>query len=106
MEHGCFDKRFIYNESFLTPLLIRWPGANQRGIVTKKYKLTHFYYDIDEWELYDRLNDPMEMNNVYNDPAYAEIVDSLNIQLKALRKKYKDSKELDQKYIEKYESMN
>ncbi len=25
-EHGWFDKRFIYDESFKTPLLIRWPG--------------------------------------------------------------------------------
>ena len=24
-EHGWFDKRFIYNESFKTPLLIKWP---------------------------------------------------------------------------------
>ena len=23
-EHGWFDKRFIYDESFKTPLLIRW----------------------------------------------------------------------------------
>ena len=26
-EHGWFDKRFIYNESFKTPLLIRWPNV-------------------------------------------------------------------------------
>lgn len=26
-EHGWFDKRFIYDESFKTPLLIRWPGV-------------------------------------------------------------------------------
>jgi len=25
-EHGWFDKRFIYDESFKTPLLIRWPN--------------------------------------------------------------------------------
>ena len=25
-EHGWFDKRFIYNESFKTPLLIKWPN--------------------------------------------------------------------------------
>ena len=27
------------------------------GIVTKEFKLVRFYYDVDEWELYDRLND-------------------------------------------------
>ena len=171
-EHGWFDKRFIYNESFLTPLLVRWPGQinpgsvnkemvqnldyaptlleaagipipsdmqgesllplfrgqeeawdresvyyhyyeypavhmvkRHYGIVTKEYKLAHFYYDVDEWELYDRLKDPQEMNNVYNDPAYAETVKDLKEKLADLRVFYKDSKELDQKYIDIYENV-
>ncbi len=166
-EHGWFDKRFIYDESFKTPLLIRWPNEikpgttteemvqnldfaqtfleaaqieapgdmqgeslmpllkgntsqwnreavyyhyyeypashmvkRHYGIVTKEYKLAHFYYDIDEWELYDRKKDPQEMTNVYNDPAYASIVTKLHKELKELRIKYKDSPELDKKYIE------
>jgi arylsulfatase A-like enzyme len=69
------------------------------GIVTRDYKLVHFYYDIDEWELYDRKNDPQEMNNVYNDPKYEKIGEELKTKLKELRVKYKDSEELDQKYI-------
>jgi arylsulfatase A-like enzyme len=72
------------------------------GIVTKEYKLVHFYYDVDEWELYDRKKDPQEMNNVYNDAAYADVVKELTIKLANLRVQYKDSKELDQKYIEMY----
>lgn len=32
-EHGWFDKRFIYDESFKTPLLIRWPGVIKAGSV-------------------------------------------------------------------------
>ncbi|MCU4155861.1 sulfatase [Carboxylicivirga sp. A043] len=168
-EHGWFDKRFIYDESFKTPLLVRWPAQinagsksdemvqnldfaqtfldaagikapddmqgeslmplltgdeaswdrdavyyhyyeypgfhmvkRHYGIVTTDYKLAHFYYDVDEWELYDRKNDPMELNNVYNDPAYKDIVDELTLKLSELRVKYKDSKELDQHYIQKY----
>ena len=168
-EHGWFDKRFIYDESFKTPLVARWPkvikpgtkenemvqnldfaqtlldaaGIEQPddmqgesllpllqghkdnwnrdavyyhyyeypavhmvkrhyGIVTKEYKLAHFYYDVDEWELYDRLKDPNEMNNVYDDPNYAAIIDELKLQLEELRVKYKDSTELDQRYIELY----
>ncbi len=31
-EHGWFDKRFMYNESFKTPLLIRWPNKIIPGI--------------------------------------------------------------------------
>lgn len=30
-EHGWFDKRFMYEESFRTPLLIRYPGKIQAG---------------------------------------------------------------------------
>jgi arylsulfatase A-like enzyme len=26
-EHGWFDKRFMYEESFRTPLVVRWPGV-------------------------------------------------------------------------------
>ena len=28
-EHGWFDKRFIYDESFKTPFMVRWPGVIQ-----------------------------------------------------------------------------
>ena len=69
------------------------------GIVNKEYKLTHFYYDVDEWELYDRINDPSEMNNVYNDLNYKDIVAKLTIELKEMRIKYKDSEELDKNFI-------
>jgi arylsulfatase A-like enzyme len=30
-EHGWFDKRFMYKESFRTPLLVRWPGVISSG---------------------------------------------------------------------------
>jgi len=169
-EHGWFDKRFIYNESFKTPLLIRWPGVispgskcdemvqnldlaptlleaaqipvpsdmqgesllplfrgqtdawkrdavyyhyyeypavhmvkRHYGIVTREYKLVHFYYDVDEWELYDRIKDSLELKNVYNDPAYAGVVKKLKEQLKQLRAKYGDSEQLDSLFIVKYQ---
>ena len=168
-EHGWFDKRFIYDESFKTPLMIRWPGTikpnstcdqmvqnldfaqtfldaaglpqpsdmqgesllpllqgdetawnreavyyhyyeypsvhmakRHYGIVTKDFKLTHFYYDVDEWELYDRINDPNEMKSVYDDPKYQDVVKDLSEQLKDLRIKYGDSEELDQRYIKEF----
>jgi arylsulfatase A-like enzyme len=167
-EHGWFDKRFIYDESFKTPLLVRWPSVIEQGsvntqmvqnldfaqtfldaagipalsdmqgeslvplfkginenfrdavyyhyyeypavhmvkrhyaIVTEEFKLAHFYFDVNEWELYDRKKDPQEMKNVYEDPAYADVVTDLKQRLAELRVQYKDSEELDQKYIDKY----
>ena len=30
-EHGWFDKRWIYEESLTTPLMVRWPGVTKPG---------------------------------------------------------------------------
>ena len=35
-EHGWFDKRFMYEESFRTPLLVHWPGVTDAGSVSDK----------------------------------------------------------------------
>ncbi|HEC03866.1 MAG TPA: DUF4976 domain-containing protein, partial [Phycisphaerales bacterium] len=61
------------------------------GVRTARYKLIHFYNDIDEWELYDLAKDPREMKNVYGEASYADIVKELKSELKRLRKKYKDA---------------
>ena len=60
------------------------------GVRTDRYKLIHFYHDIDEWELYDLKKDPDELQNVYGDPEYADVVKRLKAELKRLREKYKD----------------
>jgi len=156
-EHGWFDKRFMYEESMSTPLIIRWPGEvkpgsrsrklvqnldfaetfldaaglsvpedmqgvsllpllkgqdnewrdalyyhyyeypavhmvkKHYGIKTDRFKLIHFYDDVDEWELYDLDNDPNEMNNVYEDPAYMDTREELGKKLEELRVYYKDN---------------
>lgn len=167
-EHGWFDKRFMYEESLRTPLLIKYPqeikpgtkidkmvqnldfaptfldyagveipndmqGRSMRdlitnensewrdaiyytyyeypsihmvkrhyGIRTERYKLIHFYYDVDEWELYDLKKDPKEMHNVYDDPDYAGVKDRMHKSLNELRKKYGDSKETDERFLKEY----
>ena len=155
-EHGWFDKRFMYEESMHTPLLMRLPDGYARrgtveemvqnidyaptflemagveipsdiqgmslvpllkeghaprnwrkqlyyhyyeypaehmvkrhyGVRTERYKLIHFYNDIDSWELFDLKTDPMEMHNVYDDPAYAKVRKQLHKQLKKLQSDY------------------
>lgn len=171
-EHGWFDKRFMYEESLRTPLVIKYPkeiepgtesdalvqnldfaptfldyagisapddmqgesfrkvlsGADEEwrdavyysyyafpaihqvkrhyGITTDRYKLIHFYYDIDEWELYDLKEDPNELNNVYDDPEYSDVQVEMHEKLKELRKKYKDSDENDARFIEQTGTLN
>ncbi|OQB85966.1 MAG: Arylsulfatase [Planctomycetes bacterium ADurb.Bin126] len=56
------------------------------GVRTGKYKLIHFYYDVDEWELYDLEKDPHELKSVYNDPDYAYVQAQLHKELDRLRK--------------------
>ncbi|MCZ6675423.1 MAG: sulfatase [Verrucomicrobia bacterium] len=167
-EHGWFDKRFMYEESFRTPMLIRYPreikpgnkwnqlvqnldfaptfldyagvdipddmqGESFRkvvsgetetfrdhayytyyeypaehsvmrhyGIRTDRYKLIHFYHDMDYWELYDLEKDPSEMQNVYDNPGYAKVRAGLEKKLAVVRASYGDSDELDQEHLTRY----
>jgi len=71
-----------------------WHNVNRHfGIRTQRYKLIHFYGDIDSWELYDLDKDPYEINNLYADPAYTGIVKNLKTELKKLQQKYEDRDE-------------
>ena len=160
-EKGWFDKRFMYEESFSSPLLMQLPGTiapgteinamahhldfaqtfldfadlnglgknmqgesfkglldgsmneadfrdvvyyhyydypafhmvkKHYGIRTKRYKLMHFYDDIDTWELYDLKRDPHELHNVYSDSGYRDIVANLHQKLDSVQKVYKITK--------------
>jgi len=157
-DHGFFDKRFIYEESFRMPFLMRYPAKLKKGTTdnhlisnadfaptlmdfagikapesvqghsfkeiaegkkevkwndavyfhyyewpfwhhvephygmrTKRFKLAHFYYNVDIWEFYDLEKDPHELNNAINDPQYADTIAKLKVQLKALMKQVGDT---------------
>ncbi len=60
------------------------------GVRTERYKLIHFYNDIDVWELYDLQEDPMEMNNLYGKPGTEELTEELKSELEKLQVQYDD----------------
>ena len=161
-EHGWFDKRWMYEESFRMPFMISYPKRIEPGTVnsnlllnidfaptmlelagistpedmqgtsfvsqldmdpndvrdavyyhyyeypkwhkvqphygirTNRFKLIHFYYSMDEWELYDLDKDPNEMNNLYANPEYKKLIKQLKKKLKALQVEYKDDMSLDE----------
>jgi len=61
------------------------------GVRTERWKLIHFYHDIDAWELYDLESDPQEVRNLFGDPRYASVVAELKAELERLRVKYRDT---------------
>jgi hypothetical protein len=65
------------------------------GIRTDRYKLIHFYNDINQWELYDLEQDTLEINNLYGKEGYEEITKSLFDQLVNLQKQYNDTMAVD-----------
>jgi hypothetical protein len=60
------------------------------GVRTDRYKLIHFYNDIDMWELYDLQSDPMEMHNLYGQAEYEPVVKELIEELLKLQEQYND----------------
>lgn len=61
-----------------------------RGIRTKRWKYIHYFEDPEEFELYDIQNDPNEVNNLYSNPAYTDVVAQLKEKMIELRRELKD----------------
>ena len=51
---------------------------------------------MDQWELYDLDSDPNEMNNLYEDIKYKNLIGALKKKLKVLQAKYKDNMSLNE----------
>jgi arylsulfatase A-like enzyme len=61
--------------------------ARHYGVRTQRYKLI-YYYQNDEWELFDLETDPADQVNLYGKPGYAAITSDLQQRLQALRVQY------------------
>lgn len=61
--------------------------ATHYGVRTDRYTLAHFY-ENDEWELFDLKADPEQLENVYNDPDYADVLENLKQKVKKLQQQY------------------
>ena len=69
------------------------------GIRTADCKLIHFYNDIDQWEMYDMIADPKELNNVYDNPAYASKRAQMHALLEKVQQEYKDTDPCEKEII-------
>jgi arylsulfatase A-like enzyme len=61
--------------------------ARHYGIRTERYKLV-YYYQNDEWELFDLVTDPADQVNLYGKPGYSKITKDLQARLQKLRVQY------------------
>ncbi len=66
------------------------------GIRNQRYKLIHFYYDVDIWEFYDLQNDSSEINNLINSETHTVIIDSLKTELYRLKEEYGNTMSLNE----------
>jgi arylsulfatase A-like enzyme len=63
--------------------------ARHYGIRTERNTLAYFY-ENQEWELFDNEKDPQQLRNVYSDPQYAKTLVGLKTELTRLRRAYGD----------------
>ncbi len=63
------------------------------GVRTRTHKLIYFWKK-DQWELYDLVNDPMEMNNIYGQPGQEQLTTILKAELLRLKRALGDQDQL------------
>ena len=66
------------------------------GIRNERYKLIHFYYDVDLREFYDLQNDPREMNNLIHSEEHSNLIEELKKELFTLKKEYGNTMTIDE----------
>lgn len=84
--HGKGEEAMAEPYKYFTPHRI----GPHRGVRTDRYKLIEYYSEGDYRELFDLQEDPNELRNVYEEPAYADIMTALEEELRHLREVYQD----------------
>ena len=75
------------------PLLPRPRRPQHARRTTASAPSTHkliYYWKKDQWELFDLVNDPAEMNNLYGQPGQEEPTRTLKAELARLKAEVKD----------------
>ena len=65
------------------------------GVRTNRFKLIHFFYDVDLWEFYDLEKDPDELTNQINNPSYLSEIERLKTEIVKLQVEFNDEISLD-----------
>lgn len=73
----------IDQDFFLSPTFQDILNRTKQGLPLPWFKTLEKYYYRSEWELYDLLNDPHEVNNVANNPRYYNDLVNLKRELKS-----------------------
>lgn len=88
-------RKSAYYQYFEYP---KWHNVQPHyGVRTDRYKLIHFYYNVDIWELYDLENDPNELHNIYNEPEHSELIKELKAEIDRLQQQYGDTVSMEER---------
>ena len=68
------------------------------GVRTRTHKLIYFWKK-DQWELFDLVNDPHEINNLYGEPGMESLTSTLKSELARLKKEARDDDQLANEQI-------
>jgi arylsulfatase A-like enzyme len=63
------------------------------GVRTRTHKLIHFWKK-DQWELFDLVNDPSELHNLYGEPGQEALIAGLKAELARLKRELRDDNQL------------
>ena len=68
------------------------------GVRTRTHKLIHFWKK-DQWELFDLVNDPFELHNLYGQPGQDELTATLKAELARVKQAARDENQLADEQI-------